>query len=249
MTTVLGRVIMAVNLQINMKSFVRLRTVRPLVAAVLGLCWLARPAPGASADSGDLPASAAREAGSAKAAKDPRAHWAFRAPVRPGLPKVKNKNWIRTPIDNFILARLEQEKLNPSAEADKITLLRRLSLDLIGLPPTIAEVDAFLANSSKQAYEEQVERLLSSPHYGERWGRHWLDAARYADSDGYEKDMSRSVSFYRDYVVSAFNRDLAYDQFIIEQLAGDLLPRPTQDQIVATGFLRNSMIKIGREHV
>jgi hypothetical protein len=169
-------------------------------------------------------------------------HWAFKAPVRPSMPQVKDKKWIRTPVDNFVLARLEKEKLKPSAEADRITLLRRLSLDLIGLPPTIEEVDAFLADKSPDAYQKQIERLLGSPHYGERWGRHWLDAARYADSDGYEKDMSRQVFFYRDYVISAFNRDLPYDQFLVEQIAGDQLPNPTQEQIVATGFLRNSMI-------
>jgi hypothetical protein len=123
-----------------------------------------------------------------------------------------------------------------------VTLLRRLSLDLIGLPPSVAEVDAFVADDSSQAYERQVERLLASPHYGERWGRHWLDAARYADSDGFEKDKSRNVWMYRDWVIGALNRDLPYDQFIIEQLAGDLLPAATQDQRVATGFLRNSML-------
>ena len=132
--------------------------------------------------------------------------------------------------------------LQQSPEADKVTLLRRLHLDLIGLPPTIDEVDTFLADASPDAYEKQVERLLKSPHYGERWGRHWLDAARYADSDGFEKDKSRQVAFYRDYVIDALNRDLPYNQFVIEQLAGDLLPQPTQDQIVATGFLRNSML-------
>ncbi len=174
--------------------------------------------------------------------RDAKAEWAFKAPVKPKLPRVQDKKWARTPIDNFVLAKLEKENLKPSSEAEKITLLRRLSLDLIGLPPTIAGVDAFLADKSKDAYAKQVERLLDSPHYGERWGRHWLDAARYADSDGYEKDMSRQVYFYRDYVINAFNRDLPYDQFIIEQLAGDTLPKATQDQIVATGFLRNSMI-------
>ena len=171
-----------------------------------------------------------------------REHWAFKTPVRPDLPAVANADWIRSPIDQFILARLEEEQLSPSPEADKITLLRRLSLDLIGLPPTIEEIDAFLADTSAKAYERQVERLLASPHYGERWARHWLDAARYADSDGYEKDKSRQVWFYRDWVVKAFNNDLPYDQFIVEQLAGDLLPGAKQDQLVATGFLRNSMI-------
>jgi hypothetical protein len=132
--------------------------------------------------------------------------------------------------------------MRPSPEADKITLLRRLYLDLIGLPPTPKEVDDFLSDTSENAYEKQVEQLLNSPHYGERWGRHWLDAARYADSDGFEKDKSRDIYFYRDYVVNAFNRDLPYNQFIIEQIAGDQLPHPTQSQRVATGFLRNAML-------
>ncbi len=169
-------------------------------------------------------------------------HWAFTAPIKPITPKVSQTVWVKNPIDAFVLARLEKEKLTPSPEADRATLLRRLSLDLIGLPPTIAEVDAFLADKSPNAYEKQVDRLLNSPHYGERWGRLWLDAARYADSDGYEKDKSRSVWFYRDWVINALNADKPYDQFIIEQIAGDLLPNPTQDQLVATGFLRNSMI-------
>jgi hypothetical protein len=169
-------------------------------------------------------------------------HWAFRAPTRPEIPPVKNQRWPRNPIDRFILARLDREMLRPSPEADKITLLRRLSLDLVGLPPTINEVDAFLADQTPNAYARQVERLLASPHYGERWGRQWLDAARFADSDGYEKDKPRFVWAYRDWVIDALNRDLPYDQFIIEQLAGDLLPNATQDSQVATGFLRNSMI-------
>ena len=173
---------------------------------------------------------------------DKREHWAFKTPVRPKIPAVKDSSWARGPIDHFALAKLERENIQPSPEADKVALLRRLSLDLIGLPPTLAEVDAFLADQSKNAHEKQVERLLASPHYGERWGRQWLDAARYADSDGYEKDMSRQVFFYRDYVINAFNRDLPYNQFLIEQLAGDQLPEATQDQIVATGFLRNSML-------
>ena len=171
-----------------------------------------------------------------------KGHWAFTPPVQPELPAVKNEKWVRNPIDRFILARLEAEKLSPSPEADKIALLRRLHLDLIGLPPTIEEINAFVADTSPDAYEKQVDRLLANPHYGERFGRHWLDAARYADSDGFEKDKPRYVWFYRDYVINALNRDLPYDQFIIEQLAGDQLPNATQDQIVATGFLRNSMV-------
>jgi hypothetical protein len=171
-----------------------------------------------------------------------RNHWAFRPPIRPALPSVKQTDWPRNPLDRFVLARLEKEGLKPSPEADRTTLIRRLSLDLIGLPPTPAEVDAFLADKSDRAYEKLVDRLLASPHYGERWGRHWLDAARYADSDGFEKDKSRQVWFYREWVINALNRDLPYDRFIVEQVAGDLLPGATQDQIVATGFLRNSMI-------
>jgi mono/diheme cytochrome c family protein len=169
-------------------------------------------------------------------------HWAFEAPRRPRVPETTATKGARNAIDVFVRAALEREKLSPSPEADRVTLIRRLSLDLVGLPPTIAEVDAFVADKSPKAYENLVERLLASPHYGERWARLWLDAARYADSDGYEKDKSRQVWAWRDWVVGAFNRDLPYDQFLIEQIAGDLLPNPTQDQLVATGFLRNSMI-------
>ena len=169
-------------------------------------------------------------------------HWAFVAPERPNVPASGETDWVQNPIDAFILKGLKRENLDPSLQTDKVTLLRRLSLDLVGLPPSIEEVDAFLADESPDAYRKQVERLLESEHYGERWGRHWLDAARYADSDGFEKDKPRSVWFYRDWVIDALNRDLPYDQFIIEQIAGDLLPDATQDQVVATGFLRNSMI-------
>jgi hypothetical protein len=171
-----------------------------------------------------------------------KAHWGFVPPSRPGLPEVRNPSWCRNPIDYFILARLEKEGLKPAPEADRVTLLRRLSLDLIGLPPTPEQVDAFLADKSPDAYEAQVQRFLDSPHYGERWARLWLDAARYADSDGYEKDKLRQVWFYRDWVINALNRDLPYNEFVIDQIAGDLRPNATQDQIVATGFLRNSMI-------
>ncbi len=169
-------------------------------------------------------------------------HWAYVAPVKAPLPSVKNVKWAKAAIDRFVLAKLETEGLAPSAEADKITLLRRLHLDITGLPPEPAQVDAFLADKSPRAYEKQVDRLLASPHYGERWGRHWLDAARYADSDGYEKDKMRQVWFWRDWVINALNQDMGYDQFITEQVAGDLLPNATQSQRVATGFLRNSMI-------
>jgi mono/diheme cytochrome c family protein len=181
-------------------------------------------------------------AGVTAGAKDPADHWAFKAPVRPPLPEVKNTGWVRAPIDAFVLARLEKEGLQPSPQADKITLLRRLSLDLVGLPPKPEEIDSFLADSSPDAYEKQVERLLKSPHYGEKWGRHWLDAARYCDSDGFEKDKPRFVWHYRDWVVNALNRDLSYDRFVIEQMAGDEFYNPSQEQLVATGFLRNSML-------
>ena len=168
---------------------------------------------------------------------DPAKHWAFKAPVRPAVPAAS-----ANPIDAFILARLQREKLKPAPEADKITLCRRLYLDLIGLPPSPKEVDAFLVDTSANAYEKLIEKLLASPHHGERWARIWLDAARYADSDGYEKDKSRQVWMYRDWVVKAFNDDMPYDRFVTEQLAGDLLPNATQDQSVATGFLRMSML-------
>jgi len=177
-----------------------------------------------------------------EAAKAGSDHWAFRAPVRPELPAVRDGGWARNPVDRFVLARLEREGLRPSPEADRVTLIRRLSLDLVGLPPTIAEVDAFVADGSSDAYAKVVDRLLASPHHGERWGRHWLDAARYADTDGFEKDKTRHVWFYRDWVINAINRDLPYDRFVIEQIAGDLLPGKTQDQDVATGFLRNSIV-------
>ena len=218
-------------------------------------------------------------------------HWAFIPPVRPSVPQIAGADWPANPLDTFVLARLQREQLAPAPAADRTTLLRRLTLDLIGLPPAVDDVDEFLADDSPAAFEKQVDRLLASVHYGERWGRHWLDAARYADSDGFEKDKQRQVWFYRDWVVDAFNRDLPYDRFIIEQIAGDLLvdgnavdplrestageatPQPvgrsstpsappanapgrpllaehvnhladpaTQSHLVATGFLRNSMI-------
>jgi hypothetical protein len=169
-------------------------------------------------------------------------HWAFVPPQRPRVPSIKSTSLARNPIDAFVIDRLEREGLAPSAEADRTTLLRRVSLDLIGLPPSIEEIDAFLANRDAAAYEREVDRLLESPHFGERWGRNWLDAARYADSDGFEKDKPRQVSFYRDWVIGALNQDMPYDELIIEQIAGDMLPNPSQNQLVATGFLRNSMV-------
>jgi mono/diheme cytochrome c family protein len=167
-------------------------------------------------------------------------HWAFIKPVRPALPMVQKDGWARNPIDRFILARLEQDKLAPSPEADRNVLIRRLSLDLTGLPPTLEEVDAFLKDGSEQAYEKVVDRLLASPHYGEQVARWWLDLARYADSNGYQVDLTRSMWPYRDWLIRAFNRNLPFDQFTIEQLAGDLLPNATLEQKIATGFNRNT---------
>jgi len=173
---------------------------------------------------------------------DGASHWAFRPPERAAAPTIRDSTWVQSEIDRFVLAKLEKEGLRPSPRADRVTLARRLWLDLIGLPPEPKDLDAFLNDKSVNAYEKLVESLLASPHYGERWARHWLDAARYADSDGFEKDKARQVYFFRDWVINALNRDLPYDRFIIEQIAGDLLPNATQDQVVATGFLRNSMI-------
>jgi mono/diheme cytochrome c family protein len=173
---------------------------------------------------------------------DSRDHWAFKAPVRPNVPEVKQKRWVRNPIDNFILARLEKEKINPSPEADRRTLIRRLNLDLTGLPPTVKGVEDFVASRDPNSFEQLIEKLLASPHYGERWGRHWLDLARYADTNGYEKDKPRSIWPYRDWVINALNENMPFDEFVTEQLAGDLLPKPTTDQKIATGFLRNSML-------
>ena len=169
-------------------------------------------------------------------------HWAFIPPKRPEIPKVANAAWVRNPIDSFILARLEKEGLKPQPEADKPTLLRRVYLDLIGLPPTPADVDAFLADKSAGAYEKVVDKLLASPHYGERMAMAWLDLARYADTHGYHIDSHRDMWPWRDWVIRAFNENKPFDQFTIEQLAGDLLPEATQDQKIATGFNRNHMI-------
>lgn len=166
-------------------------------------------------------------------------HWAFAAPKRPALPAVKNAAWVKSPLDHFILARLEAEGLAPSPEAAKETLIRRVTLDLTGLPPTPAEIDAFLADTSPQAYERVVDRLLESPRYGERMAMPWLDMARYADSNGYQTDGSRVMWKWREWVIGAYNRNLPFDQFTIEQLAGDMLENPTQSQLIATGFNRN----------
>ncbi len=197
-------------------------------------------------------------------------HWAYEKPIRPAVPKVsksvigktvisetrgagktsdRNTGSLITdslitspnPIDAFVLEKLRQEKLKASPESERATLIRRVSLDLIGLPPTLNEVDEFLADKSPGAYEKVVDRLLASPHYGERWARSWLDLARYADTQGYEKDNRRTMWPWRDWVISALNRNMPFDEFTIEQLAGDLLPNATQEQKVATGFHRNTM--------
>ena len=169
-------------------------------------------------------------------------HWSFNAPVRPAEPSVKQAAWARNPIDRFILARLEREGLSPSPETDKARLLRRVSFDLTGLPPTLPELDAFFNDRSPDAYEKVVDRLLASPRYGERMAVDWLDAARYADTHGYQTDPAKEIWPWRDWVINAFNRNMRYDQFTIEQLAGDLLPSPTVDQKIATGFQRNHRI-------
>src|SRR5262249_27615304 len=157
-------------------------------------------------------------------------HWSYLPPQRSTPPKVKNDRWPRNPIDRFILARLEREGLKPTPEADKVTLLRRVYFDLTGLPPRPAEVDAFLADASADAYEKAVDRLLQSPHYGERMAMPWLDLARYADTHGYHIDSHRDMWPWRDWLIEAFNRNKPFDQLTIEQLAGDLLPSPTRSQ-------------------
>ena len=168
--------------------------------------------------------------------------WAFRPVERPEPPAVERERWPRNPIDGFVLAKLEAAGLEPSPEADRRTLIRRVTLDLTGLLPTPAEVDAFLADTQPGAYGRVVNRLLESPHYGERWGRHWLDIARYADTNGYSIDGPRSIWPYRDWVIRALNAGMPFDRFVIEQVAGDLLPEPDERQLIATGFHRNTMI-------
>ena len=177
----------------------------------------------------------------AKPSAAPEKHWAYIKPVRPADPPVQKEEWVRNPIDRFVLARLEKEKIAPSPEASRETLIRRLSLDLTGLPPSIQEVEEFSRDTSPDAYEKLVDRLLASPHYGERWARPWLDLARYADTNGHEADRRRSIWKFRDWVIQALNQDMPFDQFTVEQIAGDMLPDPTVDQLIATGFHRNTM--------
>lgn len=176
-------------------------------------------------------------------------HWAFQPLASPGVPKVKDTTWVRNPIDNFILAKLDAAGLKPSPEAEAETLCRRLYLDLLGLPPEPGELAEFVeslrrvdaAAKREEVYAALVDKLLASPHYGERWGRHWLDLARYADSNGYTIDGGRTIWKYRDWVINALNSDMPFDQFAIEQIAGDMLPKATVDQIIATGFHRNTL--------
>ena len=155
-----------------------------------------------------------------------KSFWAFQSPGEPAIPQVKQRGWVKSPLDAFILAALEEKGLKPATPADKRTLIRRATFDLTGLPPTPEEVQAFLADDSVNAFAHLVDRLLASPRYGEKWGRHWLDIARYADSNGLDENLVyRNAYRYRDYVINAFNKDKPYNQFILEQLAGDLLPR------------------------
>jgi mono/diheme cytochrome c family protein len=168
-------------------------------------------------------------------------HWAFTPPHRPRLPETKNKTWARNAIDHFVLARLEEEGLTPATEADRYTLARRLAIDLTGLPPTIEAVDRFVNDKSPDAYEKYVDSVFRSPAYGERWAQVWLDLARYADSNGYATDNPRTIWKYRDWVLDAINANMPFDQFTIEQIAGDLLPKATNEQMIATAFHRNTL--------
>lgn len=170
---------------------------------------------------------------------DYKLHWSYVKPQRPELPAVQDRAWVRTGIDHFILQRLEKAGLKPSPEADRLTLIRRLTLDFTGLPPTLQEVDNFMNDSSPDAYEKVVDRLLASPHFGERMAQDWLDLSRYGDTNGYENDSDRSIWKYRDWVIGAFNANMPFDQFAIEQVAGDLIPNATLEQRTATGFSRN----------
>ena len=184
-------------------------------------------------------AASAKEQEEARPTHD---HWAFNAPVKSEFPKVSNPAWVRNPIDAFVLGRLEEEGIDSSPEAGGAALIRRLSLDLTGLPPTPAELADFLNDRRPDAYERLVDRLLASPHYGEKWARHWLDLAHYADSDGYEKDLPRPHAWrWRNWVIEALNGNMPFDQFTMEQVAGDLLPDATVEQRVATGFFRNTL--------
>ena len=166
-------------------------------------------------------------------------HWSFIKPEKPKVPEVDQKDWVNNPIDNFVLTKLEKQDLQPNEETDEETLIRRVTFDLTGLPPTIAEIDAFLNDNSTNAYEKAVDRLLASPQYAERMATEWLDVARYADTYGYTVDRYRPAWPWRDWVIKAFNENMPFDQFVTWQLAGDMLPNATKEQILATGFNRN----------
>lgn len=176
------------------------------------------------------------------AASAGQTHWSFVEPVRAEPPAVSNPKWVRNPIDAFVLSRLDREGIAPSPEAPRETLLRRIALDLVGLPPTLDDLDAFLNDFSPDAYEKQIDRLLASPHFGEKWARWWLDVCGYADSDGYLSDFLRPYAWrYRQWVVESFNANMPFDEFTVQQLAGDLLPNATIQQRIGTGFLRNTL--------
>ena len=205
--------------------------------------WIDQGAPIPAESLAGAPVPGALRLGSGQASQPPPVdeHWAYVKPSRPELPPIARLEWIRSPIDRFVLARLEAEKLSPAAEAGRATLLRRVTLDLTGLPPTPEDLDAFMADTSRDAYDRVVDRLLASPHYGERWARPWLDLARYADTNGHEKDNRRAMWKYRDWVIDALNRDMPFNTFTIEQIAGDMLPAATAQQKIASGFHRNAM--------
>ena len=223
---------------IHMLAGYRVKVVMPPAGALgpeqIGLvrAWIDQGAAWPEEQTSAAPAPAQKGAG----------HWAWQPRTEPAPPSVKDNGWVRNPIDRFVLAKLESEGVAPSKEADRLTLLRRVSLDLTGLPPTPEQTQQFLHDRSADAYERAVDRLLRSEHYGEKWAMHWLDQVRYADSDGYEKDDPRPHAWrYRHWVIEALNQDKPFDEFSIEQIAGDLLPHPSEDQLTATGFHRNTL--------
>jgi hypothetical protein len=203
--------------------------------------WVQRGVPWGSQPAAAVVAPTAPVAGpaSAQSIAAARREWSHRPVLRPAVPEVKGRDWVRNPIDAFVRSRLEAERLHPAPEADRVTLIRRLAHDLTGLPPTPEEVDAFLADREAGAYERLVDRLLASPAYGEHWARHWLDLVRYGETNGYERDSAKPMAWrYRDYVIDAFNRDKPYDRFVREQLAGDLDSSGSAEALIATGFYR-----------
>ncbi|MEX2111915.1 MAG: DUF1549 domain-containing protein, partial [Pirellulales bacterium] len=204
--------------------------------------WVAAGAPWPNASTPTQPQSTAEDEPPLLTDED-RSYWAFQAPQEPVVPAVKNTSWPQSALDHFVLAGLEAQGLQPAPPAHRRALLRRLTFDLTGLPPTVEEVNAFLSDSRPDALATVVDRLLASPRYGERWGRRWLDLARYADSNGMDENMAMAHAWrYRDWVIDAFNRDLPYDRFIADQIAGDLAPlaadpKTNADRLIATGFL------------